>query len=145
MGTLSVMKTRIQILEMYFEDQKPVAQIANELGITRTRVFAEINTAGKSMQVQLDAQIANIVRDSVSALAAMAEEIKVDAERVGESLDGQILRKRQATVSMYASMYDRVIPLVQEYWKRQIPVPVPILPPPPPMMNGKDEEDDEPN
>jgi transposase-like protein len=124
------MEQRIRILKMYFEEQKPVPQIAKELGLSRTKVFAEINTAGKSMQVQLDAQIANIVRDSVSALAAMADEIKVDAEQASESVDVSVLRKRQATVSMYATMYDRVLPLVTEYWKRNLPA-LPVLPPPP--------------
>jgi predicted DNA-binding protein YlxM (UPF0122 family) len=132
---------KLQIAQLYFKEHQTAAQIARSLGISRTAVYNEINSAGKQVEVLLEAQISEIVRNSITALAAMAESIRADAEAEvdlllveGRQLDA-IARKRQADINMYCELYDKAMPFIERYWERQaLPM---TLPPNPQGLLGE--------
>jgi hypothetical protein len=126
---------KLQIAQLYFGEHQTAAQIARTLGMSRTAVYNEINSAGKQVEVLLEAQISEIVRNSITALAAMAESIRADAEAdidlllvEGRQLDA-IARKRQADINMYCELYDKAMPFIERYWERQaLPMTLPPNP-----------------
>lgn len=133
--SFEIANRKLQIANMYFVEHHSAAQIARSLGISRTAVYNEINSAGKQVEVLLEAQISEIVRNSITALAAMAESIRADAEAEvdlllveGRQLDA-IARKRQADINMYSELFDKAMPFIERYWERQtLPMALPPHP-----------------
>lgn len=133
--SFEIANRKLQIAQLYFGEHQSAAQIARQLGISRTAVYNEINSAGKQVEVLLEAQISEIVRNSITALAAMAESIRADAEAEidlvlveGRQLDA-IARKRQADINMYSELFDKAMPFIERYWERQsLPMTLPPNP-----------------
>lgn len=119
----ALFKAKIRVLEM-LEQGSTAGEISRELKISRLKVYDIINSAQKNIKVQLDAQIAGVVRDTIGTLAAMAEEIRADAELAldAKKLDLDLLQKRQVTMHMYCQLYDRAMKIVEKYWERTIPM-----------------------
>lgn len=138
--SFEIVNRKLQIVQLYFGEHQSAAQIARKLGMSRTAVYNEINSSGKQVEVLLEAQISEIVRNSITALAAMAESIRADAEAEidlllveGRQLDA-IARKRQADINMYSELYDKAMPFIERYWERQS---LPMTLPPNPQLLGR--------
>lgn len=113
---LKIQRT-LDIMRSYFEEYKSIGTIAKQFGISRSAVFSEINQSQASLRLQMQAQIASVIQESVLALAATAEQIRLDAESLG-NMDLSELARRSSTLSMYGTLFDRVMPIMQEYMAR---------------------------
>lgn len=110
------------IQHFYFNEHLSAHAISKQLHIDSRTVYSHLAALGGQPDLQLEYPAADALQDSVLSLAALANKIREKSERDLSPLEPTDRRNHyyewKAEVDMYATLYDRVFPMLEGYWAR---------------------------
>jgi hypothetical protein len=113
-ANLPEVELRLHAGRLYVDEKRGVAEIATLLGLSRMRVYNLLNALSLTPRLMLDLQLNDVLENSVNTLAALSERMRDDATTRGGDV-----KERETDAKVYATLFDRTMPLMDAYMKHR--------------------------
>jgi len=113
-ASLPEVELRLHAGRLYVDEKRGVAEIATLLGLSRMRVYNLLNALSLTPRLMLDLQLNDVLENSVNTLAALSERMREDATTRGGDT-----KERETDAKVYATLFDRTMPLMDSYMKHR--------------------------
>lgn len=110
-----------EILRLYVAERLPVSEIAERVGISRSRVYAYLERINAGRPIIVDAYLLETIQNGLVILANLSDQFARESALPHEKR--MPAAQQRADMMLFAMLFDRVTRFLADYYRSNSPAP----------------------